>query len=62
MATFAASGLPVSDLGQWTARLLLLARTLAVVGLSAVTYQFFETRMRRSIMLHATAIANFGTA
>ena len=60
MATFAVSGLPVSDLGQWSARLLLFATTLAVVGLSAATYPYFETRARRSIILHATAIIDFG--
>ena len=62
MATFAASGSPVSDLGQWSARLLLLATTLAVVGLSAVTYQYFETRARRSIILHAIAFTNLSRA
>ena len=58
MATFAASGFPVSDLGQWSARLLLLATTVAVVGLSAVTYQYFETRARRSLIVRITAIIN----
>jgi peptidoglycan/LPS O-acetylase OafA/YrhL len=62
MATFAASGLPVSDLGQWSARLLLLATTLLVVGLSAVTYQYFETRARCSVILHATAFTNLSRA
>jgi peptidoglycan/LPS O-acetylase OafA/YrhL len=62
MATFAASGFPVSDLSQWSARLLLLATTLVVVGLSAVTYQYFETRARRSIILPAIAITDLGGA
>src|SRR5208337_5372892 len=52
MAAFAAYGHPVGDLGRWSARLLLLATTLAVISLSAFSYQSFETRARRSIVLH----------
>jgi len=59
MAMFAASGYPTSDLGVSSARLLLLATTLGVVGLSAVTYQYFETPVRR-FLLRATA--DFGSA
>jgi peptidoglycan/LPS O-acetylase OafA/YrhL len=61
MATFAAIGYPVSNLSRSRARLLLLATALAVVGLSALTYQYFETRTRRSLMLHATAIGDSHT-
>ena len=48
MATFAASGYPISDLGLLSARLLILATALGVVGLSAVSYQYFETPVRRA--------------
>jgi peptidoglycan/LPS O-acetylase OafA/YrhL len=61
MATFAAIGYPVSNLSRSRARLLLLATALAVVGLSALTYQYFETRTRRSLMRHATAIGDLHT-
>lgn len=62
MTIFAATGYPVSELGEWSARLLLLTTILAVVELSALTYQYFETRVRRSLMLHATAIADLRVA
>lgn len=62
MTIFAAIGYPVSELGEWSATLLLLTTILAVVGLSALTYQYFETRVRRSLMLHATAIADLRVA
>jgi peptidoglycan/LPS O-acetylase OafA/YrhL len=41
MAAFAASGNPVSNLGLSSARLLLLATMLLVVGFSAVNYKYF---------------------
>lgn len=62
MATFAAGGCPVSNLDRWSAVLLLFATVLAVVALSAVSYQYFETRARRSIVLYASAITDLGGA
>lgn len=53
-AAFAASGHPVSGLGVPGARLLFLATTLLVVGLSAVLYQGFEIPVRR-VLLHTDA-------
>jgi peptidoglycan/LPS O-acetylase OafA/YrhL len=50
MAMFAAMGLPVSLLGQYGARLLLLATTVIVVAVSAASYQYFETPLRRVIL------------
>jgi peptidoglycan/LPS O-acetylase OafA/YrhL len=61
MAAFAASHYPVSNLGLPASRLLLFATTLAVVGLSAFTYQYFEIPARRFLMLHATVIADLGS-
>jgi peptidoglycan/LPS O-acetylase OafA/YrhL len=59
MAMFAASGYPISNLGVSSARLLILATAPGVVGLSAVTYQYFETPVRR-FLLRATT--DFGRA
>lgn len=59
MVMFAASGYPISNLGLSSARLLILAAALGVVGLSAFTYQYFETPVRR-LLLRATA--DFGRA
>jgi peptidoglycan/LPS O-acetylase OafA/YrhL len=61
MAMFVVIGYPVSNFGRSGARLLLLATAVAVVGLSAATYQYFEIPMRRSLILHATAITHFGS-
>jgi peptidoglycan/LPS O-acetylase OafA/YrhL len=47
MAAFAASGYSISSLGLSSARLLILATALGVVGLSAVQYQYFERPARR---------------
>src|ERR1700735_1095986 len=60
MATFAASGYPVSNLGLASARLLLLATALAVVGLSGASYQYFETRVRHSPVHRISIIAGLG--
>jgi peptidoglycan/LPS O-acetylase OafA/YrhL len=62
MATFAANGHPVAKLDKWDARFLLLATTLAVVGLSAASYNYFETPIRRSLTHHATATADLWRA
>jgi peptidoglycan/LPS O-acetylase OafA/YrhL len=50
MASFAAIGLPVNHLGLLSSRLLLLVTGLAVVGLSAFNYQFFEIPVRRLVL------------
>jgi peptidoglycan/LPS O-acetylase OafA/YrhL len=50
MAAFYAFGDPVSNLSLWNARLLVLATTLAVMGVSAVHYRYFETPIRRLIL------------
>jgi peptidoglycan/LPS O-acetylase OafA/YrhL len=60
MAVFAASGNPVSNLGLTSARLLSLTTMLAVVGLSAVHYQYFETPVRRLMVRAITARLNAG--
>jgi peptidoglycan/LPS O-acetylase OafA/YrhL len=52
MASFAAAGLPVSNLSPLSSRLLLLVTALAVVGLSALHYQYFEMPARR-FMVHS---------
>jgi peptidoglycan/LPS O-acetylase OafA/YrhL len=49
MALFAAIGIPVGLLGISNSRLLILATTLIVIGLSAVHYEFFEAPVRRAI-------------
>jgi peptidoglycan/LPS O-acetylase OafA/YrhL len=54
MTSFAASGHSVARLDRWDARFLLLATTIVVVGLSALSYQYFETPMRCSLTRHAT--------
>jgi peptidoglycan/LPS O-acetylase OafA/YrhL len=50
IAMFAAIGLPVSTLGLSGARLLLLATALVVVGLSAVSFEYFESPVRSLIV------------
>jgi peptidoglycan/LPS O-acetylase OafA/YrhL len=50
MAAFVASGNSVNNLSLWHARLLLLAMALVVVGLSAVSYRYFETPVRHLIV------------
>ena len=57
MATFAAVGHPVARLDRLDARFLLLATTIVIIGLSAVSYHYFETPLRRSLTRHATATA-----
>jgi peptidoglycan/LPS O-acetylase OafA/YrhL len=59
MATFASSGYPISTLGMSSARLLLLATAFGVVGLSAVSYLYFETPLRR---LLSRTTGDFGRA
>jgi peptidoglycan/LPS O-acetylase OafA/YrhL len=49
MALFGAIGIPVGLLGVSSSRLLVLATTLIVIGLSAVHYEFFEAPVRRAI-------------
>ena len=50
MALFAAIGLPVNNLGLLSSRLLLLVTGVAVVGLSALSYQYFEIPVRRFVL------------
>jgi peptidoglycan/LPS O-acetylase OafA/YrhL len=50
MTLFAAFGYSISDLSLVNARLLVLATSLTVVGISAVHYRYFETPMRRLIL------------
>jgi peptidoglycan/LPS O-acetylase OafA/YrhL len=50
MATLAALHYSISNLSVLSARLLILSTTLAVVAISAVHYQYFETPMRRLIL------------
>jgi peptidoglycan/LPS O-acetylase OafA/YrhL len=50
MAVFATMGLPVSLLSISDARLLLLVTTVIVVGVSAASYQYFETPSRRLML------------
>jgi peptidoglycan/LPS O-acetylase OafA/YrhL len=49
MASFAAVGYPISSLGQLGARLLVLATGVLVVGVSALSYPYFEMPLRRFI-------------
>jgi peptidoglycan/LPS O-acetylase OafA/YrhL len=49
MAIFAAFGHPVASLSSSNARLLMLATTLAIVGISALHYEYCEKPMRRLI-------------
>jgi peptidoglycan/LPS O-acetylase OafA/YrhL len=49
MTSFAALNYPVSNLGLWGSRLLLLATVAGVLALSAFHYQYFETPVRRFI-------------
>lgn len=51
MAALAAFGYPVSHLGLSAARLLLFVTAVAVVFLSAISYEYFETPARRFIIL-----------
>jgi peptidoglycan/LPS O-acetylase OafA/YrhL len=50
MAMFAAMGRPVAVLGLFGARLLLLATTMIVVAISAASYRYVETPLRRRIL------------
>jgi peptidoglycan/LPS O-acetylase OafA/YrhL len=50
MGAFFAIGYPVSNLGLSSARLLLLATILLVVGISGLHYRYFETPVRRFIL------------
>jgi peptidoglycan/LPS O-acetylase OafA/YrhL len=69
MAMFSAYGHPTETLGVTTARLLMLATMLAVVCLSALTFNYFEVparRLLRRTLLHTersmdTPIAASGT-
>jgi peptidoglycan/LPS O-acetylase OafA/YrhL len=47
MAMFAAIGFPTSLLNAWIARLLILVTALTVVGLSALSFNYFEVPVRR---------------
>jgi peptidoglycan/LPS O-acetylase OafA/YrhL len=49
MAAFAALGHPVAGLSLSSARLLVLATTLAIVAISAIHYEYFEKPIRRLI-------------
>jgi peptidoglycan/LPS O-acetylase OafA/YrhL len=49
MAIFATFAHPVAGLSLSSARLLVLATTLAIVAISAVHYEYFEKPMRRRI-------------
>ena len=49
-AAYAAIGYSISNLSLSSARLLVLATSLAVVGISAVNYRYFEMPMRRLIL------------
>jgi peptidoglycan/LPS O-acetylase OafA/YrhL len=48
MAIFGAIGIPLSVLGVSSSRLLILATTLGVIGLSAVHYKLFEAPVRHA--------------
>ena len=50
MTLFAGIGYSISNLSLSSARLLVLATSLAVVGISAVHYRYFERPMRRLIL------------
>jgi peptidoglycan/LPS O-acetylase OafA/YrhL len=58
MAAFAAIGHPTDALDASSARALLLVTALAVLGLSALTFHFFEVPARRWL-LRALAPAKF---
>jgi peptidoglycan/LPS O-acetylase OafA/YrhL len=60
MATFAAFGHPVAGLSLSSARLLVLATTLAIVGIAALHYEYFEKPMRRMISNLAARIRHVG--
>ena len=62
MALFAAIGFPVSTLGLSSARVLLFATALVVIGISGVSYQYFETPIRRSILNLGQRIGRSGKA
>jgi peptidoglycan/LPS O-acetylase OafA/YrhL len=49
MALFVVIGIPVGTFGVLSSRLLMLATTLGVIGLSAIHYKFFEAPVRRAI-------------
>ena len=50
MASLAAIGFPVNNLGLLGSRLVLLVTGLAVVGLAAFNYQYFEIPVRRFVL------------
>jgi peptidoglycan/LPS O-acetylase OafA/YrhL len=50
MAVFAVVGYPVSRLSQSSSRILLFATAVAVVGLSAFSYHYFEIPARRFLV------------
>jgi len=56
MTTLTALGYSVSNLSSSSARLMVLATALGVIGLSALSYQYFETPMRRAIMRYGDAL------
>ncbi len=49
MALLRAAGHPVADIDKWSARLLAAVTALAVVGVGAVSYRYFETGARKSL-------------
>jgi peptidoglycan/LPS O-acetylase OafA/YrhL len=50
MAMLAAIGYPVRNLSMLSARMLIFATTLVVISLSAASYRYFETPVRRFIL------------
>jgi peptidoglycan/LPS O-acetylase OafA/YrhL len=56
MAAFKAIGHPVQDLSLSSARLLLVATAVTVVGISAFSYRCFEDPMRRALVLRYSGI------
>ena len=62
MAGFALSRHPVSDLSPSSARLLILITTMAVVGLSAINYRYFEMPIRRLILNFNQRVTRIATS
>jgi peptidoglycan/LPS O-acetylase OafA/YrhL len=50
MAMFAAIGFPATSFGLASARVLLFATATTVIGISSVSYKYFETPVRRLIL------------
>jgi peptidoglycan/LPS O-acetylase OafA/YrhL len=50
MAMLAAIGYPVRNLSMLSARMLIFATTLVVISVSAASYRYFETPVRRFIL------------